>query len=98
MECMMILGLREYTFMEDRDHVFSKMQAEVVVHPEADFVVIILINEAMSYKSPSPDSTVFETLMPKDITNSDPLFLRLFIRQYSTLHQFNKPMKVTDHN
>ncbi|KAG1865085.1 hypothetical protein C8R48DRAFT_772789 [Suillus tomentosus] len=97
-ESVIISGLGECALTEDRDHVFSKMQAEVRTHPEVDFVVIVLIDEAMSCKSPHPDSSASKALMPEDVTNSQPLSLKLFIRQCSTPCWFDKPVKVADHN
>ncbi|KAG1884288.1 hypothetical protein F4604DRAFT_1919416 [Suillus subluteus] len=97
-ERVVISGLGECALSENKFHVFAKMQDEIMAHPEVDFAIIILINEATPYKSPIPDSTTSKALISENDTDINPLPLGAFIRQCSTPCQFNNPVKVADHN
>lgn len=70
-EVVLISGLGECALSEDKVHVFDKMESEIRAHPEANFAVIALIREAITYQSPSenslpppPFATVMKNLSP----------------------------------
>lgn len=96
-EDVLISGLGECALSEDRDHVFLKMESEIRGHPEALFAVIVLINEALNYKSPSKTSTAFTALLTSDDEEPLPLSLKSFIKQRSTPRSFDHPVTVAGH-
>jgi hypothetical protein len=96
-EDVVVSGLAECALSEDFDHVFTKMGNEVTAHPEVDFAIIGVINEATSYESPEDGSTAFKTLISDDATDF-PLSLKSFIRQRSTPRQSDQPVRVADHD
>jgi hypothetical protein len=63
MKEMVTSVLRECTVSENRDHVFTKMEAEITSHLEVDFAIIAVIKEAMVYQCPAPDSMTSKTLL-----------------------------------
>jgi hypothetical protein len=96
-EDVLIAGLGECALSEDRDHVYDKMELEIRAHPEALFAVIVLIREALNYKSPAKDSTAFTALRNGDDEEPVPMSLKSFIKQRSTPRSFDHPVTVAGH-
>lgn len=95
-EVVLISGLGECALSEDKVHVFDKMESEIRAHPEANFAVIALIREAITYQSPSENSTASTALRNGD-EEPFPLFLKSFINQRSTPRSFDYPVTVADY-
>jgi hypothetical protein len=65
-EVVLISGLGECALSEDKVHVFDKMESEIRAHPEANFAVIALIREAITYQSLSENSAASTALRNGD--------------------------------
>ncbi|KAG1779781.1 hypothetical protein EV702DRAFT_1195140 [Suillus placidus] len=61
-EVILISALGECALLEDTDHAFDKMEAEILAHPETILAAIVVIHEAITYKSPDANSTAFTAL------------------------------------
>jgi hypothetical protein len=95
-EVVLISGLGECALSEDKVHVFDKMESEIRAHPEANFAVIALIREAITYQSPSENSAASTALRNGD-EEPFPLSLKSFINQRSTPRSFDYPVTVADY-
>jgi hypothetical protein len=95
-DVVMISGLGECAWSEDKDHTFDKMEAEIESHPETMFAVIMVIHEAIKYACPQLNSTVSTTLCNSD-EEPEPLPLKSFISQRSMPRSFDYPVMVAGH-
>lgn len=96
-EVVLIPGLGECALSEDRARVFTKMEDEIVAHPEAEFAVIVVIVEAITYASPAKDTPAWTALRNGDEDEPFPLSLKSFIKRRSTPRSFDHAVTVAGH-
>ncbi|KAG2109691.1 uncharacterized protein F5147DRAFT_652282 [Suillus discolor] len=96
---LLIPYVGETALTEQWDHVFKKMESMIVAHPEIILASIVLVREAKHYTSPQQDSIATDMLHNhcNGEEKPDPLSLKEFITQRSTLRNFEEPIQVSDH-
>ncbi|KAG2146547.1 uncharacterized protein EDB93DRAFT_1104317 [Suillus bovinus] len=82
---------------ENRAHVFDKVDDEVIAHPEAVLAIIVLIREAIAYRSPE-DISVASISLRNGRHNPEPLYLADFLQLRSTPRGFNQPIRIANHD
>ncbi|KAG1875630.1 hypothetical protein DFJ58DRAFT_836218 [Suillus subalutaceus] len=93
-------GIGECALSETKAEVFEKVEGEIRTHPEVDFVVIIVVTEAISYACPEVNSTAWKTLRNGEDDDPFPLPLSLnsFLDQQSMPRSLDHPLTVADHD
>lgn len=90
-------ALGECALSETKEEVFDKMEEEIEAHPEVDFVVIIVVNEATAYACPAKNSIAWEALRNgKD--NPSALPLASFLELQTSPRMIGQPLTVAGHN
>jgi hypothetical protein len=87
----------ECALSENREHVFTKVEDEVIAHPEVVLAIIVIIDEAIQYKCPKDISTASISLR-NGRDNPQPLPLADFLQLRSTPREFNQPIRIADHD
>ncbi|KAG1830385.1 hypothetical protein EV424DRAFT_1343618 [Suillus variegatus] len=87
----------ECAMSSDMAHVFTKVEDEIIAHPEAVLAIIVIIREAINYQGPKDISTASISLH-NGRHNPEPLPLANFLNLRSTPQGFNQPIRITDHD
>ncbi|KAG1788884.1 uncharacterized protein HD556DRAFT_1311798 [Suillus plorans] len=94
---VLIPCIGECAMSEDRAHVFTKVEDEIIAHPEAVLAIIVIIHEAINYQGPKDISTTSISLH-NGHDNPEPLPLANFLNLCSMPRGFNQPIRITDHD
>ncbi|KAG2097255.1 uncharacterized protein F5147DRAFT_778058 [Suillus discolor] len=78
-------------------HVFTKVEDEIIAHPEAVLAIIVIIREAINYQCPKDISTASISLR-NGRNNPKPLPLTDFLALRSMPRGFNQPIRIADHD
>lgn len=88
----------ECTLLEDRVHIFNKVESEIIAHPDTLLAIIVLVHEGMYYYTcPALNSITSQELHNGD-ENPQPLPLDCLICQWTTLWAFVMPIRVAEHD